>query len=88
MDISTVSNNTFVNQVSNVASNKQIHQVNQVDDANVSSVLKSSQNIGVHSKRNIERTTESERGKAFNANENKRAKHGQDSESTKLDIYV
>lgn len=63
MDISTISNNTFVNHVSNVTSNKQLHQVNQVDDANFAVTLKSAQNVGLNAKRTIEQNTGSKNGK-------------------------
>jgi len=67
MEISTVSNNTFIQQVGGVIKGKQIENPQPQEDVNVISAEEKSQNIGSGAVRNVEDSGESNNGSGVNS---------------------
>ena len=63
MDIGSISSNVLVQQIGGVQSNKQTQQINQNDDAHVTSAFETSQNSGNNAVRKVEGYSGSSEGK-------------------------
>lgn len=90
MDISTVSSNTFVQQVSGVVKSKHIENFDVNEDVNVVSSEEKSQNIGNGAVRSVERGSESNVGSGVDTDSGKNSGSDKQEEeiAQTLDVLV